>query len=82
MHIHSRDKSLSLNVCFIIGYSHHIMLDINLLVFQASKIVGCKLERQADLTFDFYHGACNTFNQPEEKVLLCFDDTNVRECHT
>ena len=50
--------------------------------FQASKIVGCKLERQTDLIFDFYKGACNTFNQPEQKVLLCFDYTNTRECHT
>ena len=52
------------------------------ILFQASKLVGCKLERQTDLIFEFYKGACNTFSQPEEKVLLCFGNLNPRECHT
>ena len=51
-------------------------------LYQASKIVGCRLERQTDLNFDFYVGACNTFNQSEPKILLCFDWSNTRECHT
>ena len=50
--------------------------------FQVSKIVGCKMERQTDLNFDFYDGSCNTFNEPNPKVLLCFDQNNERECHT
>ena len=40
------------------------------------------MERQDDLDFDFWHGACNTFNQPDQKVLLCFDYWNNRQCHT
>ena len=62
--------------------SQKILVGYLLILFQASKIVGCKLERQTDLIFDFYAGACNTFNQPEQKVLLCFDYTNTRQCHT
>jgi hypothetical protein len=49
---------------------------------QVSKIVGCKLEHQTDLTFDFTHGACNTFTQPEPKVLLCFGTSNEKDCRT
>ena len=49
--------------------------------FKLSKIVGCKLERQGDLIFDFDKGSCNTFSQPDPKVLLCFDMTNTQECH-
>ena len=53
-----------------------------MILFQASKIVGCKLERQTDLNFDFQSGACNTFNQPDQNVLLCFDRDNGSQCHT
>merc|ERR1711990_433021 len=49
---------------------------------QVSKVVGCKLERQDNLDFDFYLGSCNTFNQPDQKVLLCFDYRNAKQCHT
>ena len=52
------------------------------LIFQANKIVGCKLERQTDMNFNFGYGSCNTFNEPNQKVLLCFDYDNSRECHT
>ena len=50
--------------------------------FQANKIVGCKLERQADLNFEFGSGACNNFNQPSPQILLCFGYPNTKECHT
>ena len=40
------------------------------------------MERQTDLNFDFGYGACNTFNQPDPKTLLCFDKDNDKECHT
>ena len=55
-----------------------------LFFFQASKIVGCKLERQTDMIFELFKGACNTFSHPEEKVLLCFDiiPADRRRCHT
>ena len=69
------------------GYQRQVkfqkhLFDIYLLIFQASKIVGCKLERQTDLDFDFYGGACNTFDKPDQKVLLCFARSNNRQCHT
>ena len=57
------------------------LLDIYVL-FQASKLVGCNLERQADLKFGFYRGACNTFHQPDPRILLCFDTYNNKQCHT
>ena len=31
------------------------------------------MERQANMPFDFNAGSCNVFDQPEQKVLLCFD---------
>ena len=50
--------------------------------FKVSKIVGCKLELQTLMNFDFYLGACNTFNQSDPLVLLCFDRIHSQECHT
>ena len=50
--------------------------------FQVSKIVGCKMERQTELNFDFKEGACSTFNEPDSMILLCFDWDNNKECHT
>ena len=45
------------------------------------------MERQANMPFDLNAGACNVFDQPEQKVLLCFDldeedPANTRKCHT
>ena len=51
---------------------------------QASKIEGCKMVRQSDMSFDFYQGACNTFLEPNEKVVLCFnyvDSNDSKICH-
>ena len=53
-----------------------------LLLFQVLKIVGCKWEDQNALDFPFESGACNTFNHPDEKVLLCFDIYTDKQCHT
>ena len=36
-------------------------------------MVECDLIRQFNMPFDLYLGACNTFQSPIEKVLLCFD---------
>ena len=66
------------------GYHRQVKLQKHLLdiyLFQASKIVGCKLERQTDWDFDFYQGACNTFGKPDQQFLLCFDWDNKRQCH-
>ena len=46
------------------------------------------MDCQITMPFDFYRGACNTFSQPDPKVLLCFDFGdynnlgNKRECYT
>ena len=50
--------------------------------FQVSKIVGCEMVRQNDMTFDFYLGSCNSFAQPKPRILLCFDDKRSSECNT
>ena len=51
-------------------------------LFKASKIIGCELVRQRDMPFSFSYGSCNTFLEPNPKVLLCFDDENVKSCNT
>ena len=36
------------------------------------------------MSFDFYQGACNTFLEPNEKVVLCFnyvDSNDSKICH-
>ena len=52
----------------------------NILLFQVSKIVGCELRRIGDLNSDFVQGACGTYNFHEERVLLCFSDTDKTGC--
>jgi hypothetical protein len=47
-----------------------------------SKIVGCQLVKQPDMTFDLTHPACNTFLEPTPRVLLCFSSSDVRSCHS
>lgn len=32
-------------------------------IFKASKIVGCRLERQKDMAFDFHQGSCHGFTK-------------------
>ena len=55
---------------------------IRMFVFQVSKVVGCRLEKQADLPFSFNDGACNTFLYPTPIVLLCFDSYYGKQaCH-
>ena len=57
-----------------------IMISMRNLYFKASKIVGCKMIRQFDLPFDFSLGSCNTFQVPDEKVLMCFSESS-KNCH-
>ena len=71
----------------LIKMTRHNYGKIVLNFFQVSKIVGCRLERQADLPFTFEDGACNTFLSPTPIVLLCFasmqqGDGNDQACHT
>ena len=49
--------------------------------FKAAKVVGCEMIRQSDLPFDFDRGSCNTFEVPEEKVLMCFGLKSTKNCH-
>ena len=53
---------------------------------QVSKIEGCKLVRQGDLSFEFRYGSCNTFLEPTPRILLCFswygNGTPWKVCHT
>ena len=47
-----------------------------------SQIIGCEMMRQdRDLPFDFDLGSCNTFEVPEEKVLMCFSQDDRKSCH-
>ena len=50
------------------------------LLFQASKVVACQMIRQLELSFDFDRGSCNTFNVPDEKVLMCFSSASRKRC--
>ena len=54
------------------------------LFFQMSKIEGCQLVQQGDLSFDFYAGSCNTFIIPTQRILLCFNyaPEGTKTCHT
>ena len=53
---------------------------------QLSKIEGCKLVRQGDLSFDFGYGSCNSFLEPTQRILLCFsrygNGNPYKVCHT
>ena len=49
---------------------------------KVSKVNGCRLERQADMSFNFENDACNTFVQQNPRVVLCFDYTETTVCYT
>ena len=56
-------------------FAYCIQLLNKFVEIQAYKIVGCGMEHQPDASvgIQFSRGsACQTFNQPEPKVLLCF----------
>ena len=55
------------------------------MIFKISRIDGCNLKRVDSLDFDFYNGACNSYQFEIEKILFCFgpDTENTEtECHT
>lgn len=70
-------------ICDIIS-PIYLMVCPNLcgIIFKASKVVGCELVRQIDLTFDFMQGSCNQFADPEPRVLLCFNYGTPQSCFT
>jgi len=45
------------------------------------RIDGCNVKRVSSLKFDFYLGACNTYQFGMEKILFCFGSGTKRECH-
>ena len=48
-----------------------------------SKIVGCQLVKQTNMAFDLFYPACNTFLEPDPKVLLCFSSSGSHKaCHS
>ena len=49
---------------------------------QYSKIVGCGLQRQGNLPFDFAYGSCGDYTlNGEDLVLLCFSSSDTKKCH-
>ena len=49
---------------------------------QISKIVGCKLERQANLPFQFRDGSCRDYTlNGEDLILLCFGYPDRKTCN-
>ena len=49
-----------------------------------SKIVGCALQRVGELPYDFYFGACGTFqfnDVSQERALLCFPARAKNKCY-
>ena len=51
---------------------------------QISKIIGCRLERIGELPYDFYFGACGTFqfhDSNEQRVMLCFPARARDKCY-
>ena len=60
-------------------------MKLNNNILKASKVVGCGLVRQHSMPFDFGGGACNTFQVPEENVMICFGNSggliNANTCY-
>ena len=48
---------------------------------KVSQIENCQMTRIGDLPFDYYRGSCNTFLEPNPRVLLCFSDNDPKVCH-
>ena len=68
------------------GYERKVNIDAYIfqteISLKASKVVGCEMIRQPfDLPYSFYSGSCNTFNVPDEKVLMCFSSDSRKSCH-
>ena len=50
--------------------------------FKVSKIENCQMTKIGDLPFEYNYGSCNTFLEPNPRVLLCFDRYDPKVCHT
>ena len=51
------------------------------MVIKISRIDGCNVKRIGTLEFDFYYGACSTYQFEMEKILFCFHAYAAKECH-
>ena len=49
---------------------------------KVQKLVECQFEFQDDMDYEFFSGSCNTFTEPNDLVLLCFDYNNPQACFT
>ena len=65
----SYDSSKTINKCYLRFYI--IYYTENYLSIKVHKVIGCELVKQTDLEFKFNHGSCNSFLEPNPKVLLC-----------
>ena len=53
------------------------------ILYQISKIVGCELQRQGDLPFQFRQGSCGVYPlNGVEEILLCFSESDRKMCHS
>ena len=57
-------------------------LIVDKIFIKVSVIENCRMARIGDLPFDYEYGSCNTFLEPNPRVLLCFDRNDPKVCHT
>ena len=51
-------------------------------IIKVSQIKNCQMTRIGDLPFDYFRGSCNTFLEPNPRVLLCFCSDDPKVCYT
>ena len=49
---------------------------------KVSQIENCQMTRIGELPFKYSWGSCNTFLEPNPRVLLCFNRDDPKVCHT
>ena len=83
-------------VCFVFGRPHfgpELCLKDLIFVFiprkiqdtvivKVLKLEGCRMTRLADLPFYVYQPACNSFVETIPRILICFSDIGLQNCHT
>ena len=74
---------------FVFGgsaYNKQVDLFLNILetfineLNKVSKVIGCGLKRIGDLSNEFWYGTCATYLFPQERILLCFPNSEQRAC--
>ena len=59
----------------------NMYLSVNEIFIKVSVIDNCQMTRLDDLPFDYGWGSCNTFLEPNPRVLLCFSSNDPKVCH-